>query len=88
VDAAPCGTETVEGRFTSAGAALRLIVAPPFPAADVRATVQFDEVGGVIDTGLQEKPFSAVACIMATVPPLADADIADAKGVAATGLEI
>ena len=88
VDVAPCGTETVEARLTSAGDALRLIVSPPLPAAEVRATVQLETVGGAIDTGLQLKPFSPDVCTIVTVPPLADADIADADGFAAEGLMI
>jgi hypothetical protein len=88
IDVAPCGTVTAEGRLTSAGEELTLTVAPPLPAAEVRATVQVDAVEGVIDTGLHEKPFSPGVCTMVTVPPLADANIAPADGFAAAGAKI
>lgn len=88
VDVAPCGTVTVEAMLTSAGDEFRLIVVPPLPAAEVRSTVQVDTIGGVINIGLQEKPFSPGAWTIVTVPPLADAEIAAADGFAAAGLKI
>ena len=79
---------TVEARLTSAGDELRLIVAPPLPAAELRSKVQVDTVAGVIDIGLQVKPFSTGVCKMVTVPPLADAEIAAADEFAAAGVKI
>jgi hypothetical protein len=88
VDVAPCGTVTVEAMLTSAGDEFRVIVAPPVPAAEVRSTVQVDTIGGEINIGLQEKPFSPGGWTIITVPPLADAEIAAADGFAAVGLKI
>ena len=69
-DVEPWGTVTVEGMLTSAGDELRLIVAPPLPASDVRATVQVDPTAGLTVIGVHEKPLRAGPCTIVTTPPL------------------
>jgi hypothetical protein len=78
---------TVEVMVTSVGDELRLTVAPLLPAAALIATVQVDTAGAISETGLQVKPFRAGVCAMVTTPPVAEADIAAAVGLAAEGLE-
>jgi len=68
VEVEPCGTVTVVDMLTSVGAALRLMVVPPLPAARVNATVQVDPPDGLTDVGLQEKPFRLGVCIVPTEP--------------------
>ena len=77
VEVEPCGTVTVEGMLAPAGDALKLMVAPPLPAAEVSATVHVEPTVGLIIIGLHEKPFKLGACPMVTVPLLVKVD----KGV-------
>jgi len=71
-DVEPWGTVTVEGMLTSAGDELRLIVAPPLPGAEVRATVQVDPTVGLTANGVHEKPLRAGPGTIVTTPPLPD----------------
>ncbi len=66
----PAGMVTDPGMFTSAGDCVRVIVAPPLGAFAVKVTVQSDDAGGVIVTGLHEKPFKPGGCKIVTTPPL------------------
>lgn len=68
VEAEPWGIVTVDGIVTSAGDELRLMVAPPLPAAAVSATVQVDPVAGLTATGVHEKPLRPGMIV--TTPPL------------------
>ncbi len=74
VEVAPCGTVTVGEMLTSAGDELRLMVAPPLPGAVVSATEQVDPADGLIEIGLQVKPFKLGVCRMVTVPLLVNVD--------------
>lgn len=64
----PCGTVTDEGMLAPAGEEESVTRAPPLGAAAVRPTVQVEVLGGVIDTGRQERPFNAG--LMVRTPPL------------------
>ena len=77
VEREPCGTVAVEGMPTSAGDAFKLMVAPPLPGAEVRATVQVDPTAGLTAVGLQENPFKLGVCAIVTVPLFSNVD----KGV-------
>ena len=58
----------------SAGDELRLMVAPPFPGAEVSATEQVDPADGLIEAGLQVNPFKMGVCRIVTVPLLVNVD--------------
>ncbi len=64
----PFGTVAVDGMLTSVGDELKLIVAPPFPGAEVSATVHVEPTVGLTATGLQVKPFKLGPCTIVTVP--------------------
>ena len=66
----PWGMVTLAGTVAAAEEALTAITAPPLGAADVSETVQVDPAEGVIVAGLQERPASADACKIVTVPLL------------------
>jgi hypothetical protein len=64
----PCGIVMVGGTLAPDGEAVRAIMAPPFSAAAVSATVQLAEAGGTSDIGLHENPFSAGWTIPTLLP--------------------
>jgi hypothetical protein len=55
VEVAPARTVTVGGTFAAAEDELSVTVAPDANAAEVSPTVQFELLGGVTITGVQEK---------------------------------
>ena len=73
----PSGTVTVEGMLASTGDEVKLMVAPPLPAAEVSATVQVAPTVGLTAVGLHEKPFKLGPFEIVTVPLLVKVD----KGV-------
>ena len=66
----PPGTVTVEGMLTSTGDEVKLMVAPPLPAAEVSATVHVAPMAGLTAVRLQEKPFKLGPFEIVTVPLL------------------
>lgn len=84
VEVEPAGMTTV-GKLISAGEALMVIDAPPTGAEPVSAMLQVALAGGVIDTGLHEKPFNAGGEIV-TVPPVADTTSEEPAGSEASEL--
>lgn len=70
VEVVPAEMRTA-GKLISAGEALIVIDAPPVGAGPVSAMLQVAVAGGVIEAGLQEKPFRARG-VMVTTEPVTD----------------
>src|SRR5579864_4618933 len=86
-EVAPCGIVIVVGKFAAAEDEFSVIVAPEAGAGAVSATRQLEALGGVIETGLHEKPFKPNVCWMVTIPPLLDAGKEDPTASDATAFE-
>jgi len=64
------------GTFAAAGDELSAIVVPPLGACDVSETEQVEPEGGLIEVGLQVRPFKPGVWTIVTVPPVAEVAMA------------
>ena len=64
------------GTFAAAGDELSAIVVPPLGACDVSETEQVEPEDGLIEFGLQIRPFKPGVWTIVTVPPVAEVAMA------------